>query len=202
MNRKTLLLIVFILVAVSQLLVPKYMISNLAGIARTGEEYKFKVRHQRSDFPSRENTGSSLEGRFLFLQFVGNKYLKKDTGKIDLSRPVYAVLSSDSAGYAKVVDLIQNKPLSGSNWLKVRAYKNFRDADTSSLTINFPFNTYYIEDKDLKNTEDRLTGKLKDPNCLIYMKVFIRENHFLISDLVIDGLSFRDFVKQPDATGK
>lgn len=119
-----------------------------------------------------------------------------------MSRPVYATLSSDSAGFAMVGNLMQNKPESGSNWLKVRAYKNFPNSDSSSLIINFPFNTYYIEDKDIKNTADRLTAKLKDPNSIIYMKVFIRENHFLISDLVIDGQSFRDFVKQPDASGK
>ncbi|MEI7421098.1 MAG: hypothetical protein WCK18_03350 [Prolixibacteraceae bacterium] len=202
MNRKTLLLIVFVLVAVAQLLVPKYMISNLAGIARTGKEYKFKVRHQKSDFPSGGNSGSTLQGRFLWLQFEASRYTKSDTANLNLMRPVYIYLSSDSLGFAKVQTCNQNKPVSGSDWLKTRAYRNIRNSDSSFLVINFPFNNYYIEDKDLKNTEDRLTRKLKDPNSLIYLKIFIRENHFLISDLVIDGQSFKDFAMSSNTPGK
>lgn len=200
MNRKILLLTVFTLVAIAQLLVPKYMISNLAGFAQTGKEYKFKVRHQRSDFPSGRISGSSLQGRFLWLQFEAGKYNKADTTNLNLARPIYISLSSDSLGYAKIESCNQNKPLSSCNWLKVRAYKTFRNTDTSSLIVNFPFNNYYIQDKDIKNTEDRLTRKLKDPKSLIYLKVFIKENHFQISDLVIDGQTFKDFAKNTDSS--
>lgn len=195
MNRKILLLTVFILVAVAQLLVPKNMISNLAGFAKTGTEFKFKIRHQRSDGSTRGNTGTSMQGRFIWLQFEENRYKGVDSRILDLSRPVYVVFSSDSLGFAKVQSVMQNKPQTGSDWLKVRAFKNFREADSSSLIINFPFNNYYIEDKDIKDTELGLTRKLKDPQSLIYLKVNIKENQYLVNDLVIDGLSFKDFAK-------
>jgi hypothetical protein len=195
MNRKILLLTVFILVAVAQLLVPKHMISNLAGFAKTGKEYKFKIRHQRSDSPERGNSGSSIQGRFIWLQFEESRYRGADTADLNLSKPIYVLLSSDSLGFAKIQSVMQNKPQTGSDWLKVRAYKNFRDSDTSSLIINFPFNSYIIEDKDIKDTELGLTRKLKDPQSLIYLKVNIKESKYLVNDLVIDGLSFKDFVK-------
>lgn len=202
MNRKSLLLTVFILVAVAQLLVPKYMISNLAGFAQTGKEFKFKIRHQRTDSPARGNIGTTMEGRFIWLQFEENRYKGEDTRNLNLSRAVYVVLSSDSLGFAKIQSITQNKPATSSDWLKVRAYKNFRDSDTSSLVVNFPFNNYYIEDKDIKDTEERLTRKLKDQESLICLNIFIKENHFRIDDLFVDGMSFKDFVKNTGGSGK
>jgi len=200
MNRKILLLTVFILVAVAQLLVPKHMISNLSGFAKTGTEFKFKIRHQRSDSPEIGNSGSSIQGRFIWLQFEESRYRGADTANLNLSRPIYVLLSSDSLGFAKIQSVMQNKPQTGSDWLKVRAYKNSSDADSNSLTINFPFNNYIIEDKDIKDTELGLTRKLKGPQSLIYLKVNIKENKYLVNDLVIDGLSFKDFVKSIRAT--
>lgn len=48
--------------------------------------------------------------------------------------------------------------------------------------------------------EVRLSEKLRNQQTLINLTAYIRENHFRISDLVIDGQTFRDFVRGTDGS--
>ena len=67
MKTKTLLLSAFILVALVQLFVPFQMISNQAGYANTGTEFKFKTANRFN--PDFNGIGSDLSGKFIPLWF-------------------------------------------------------------------------------------------------------------------------------------
>ena len=69
MNMKTNRFVIgaFILVALAQLYVPFQIISNQAGFAETGIEFKFKTDNRFN--PDFNGIGSDLNGQFIWLQF-------------------------------------------------------------------------------------------------------------------------------------
>lgn len=194
MNRKRLLLIAFILVALAQLCVPYQMISEQAYFANTGNEFRFKVMNNHSGSFRRGNTGTSIQGRYIRLMFEEDKFKVTDQKAVDYTQPFYVLFSKDSLGFAKIQLVTNTMPEFSSDWVKARGWTYPKDS--SFLHLNYPFNNYYIEDLIDKNVESKLSEKLNDSLSVILLKVKIKENKFIVSDLMMDGVSFKDFVKR------
>ena len=190
MNRKGLVLIAFILVALAQLFVPWQMISKQAGIAGSGTEFKFKTGLK----PYRENspTGSSLRGKYIWLQFAEDHIKITDKKEWEINQSAYVLFFRDSAGFAKIKSVTKVKPNNSTDWVRARVMLNRKDS--TSLQIIYPFNNYYIEDKDQKEIDSIIKKELNDSLKINYLKVRIKENQFLVSDLMINGISFKEIV--------
>ena len=194
MNQKRLLLIAFILVALAQLFVPYRMISNQAYFANAGNEFRFKVMSNHSGSFRIGNTGTSIQGRYIRLMFEEDKFKVSDQNAVDYTRPLYVLFSKDSMGFAKIQSVTKTEPEFSSDWVKARGWTYPKDS--SFLHLNYPFNNYYIEDLIDKNVESKLSEKLNDSLSVISLNVKIKENKFIVSDLMINDVSFKDFVKQ------
>jgi hypothetical protein len=77
--------------------------------------------------------------------------------------------------------------------VKARVFINNRD--TNLLHLNYNFNIYDIEDKDISAVDSAFTRKMNDSASTICLKIKVKENQFSVNDLVVDSLSFKDFVK-------
>ena len=196
------LIAAFAIVAVAQLLVPSLMISRQADIAKTGNEFKFKIRHN--------GRGSSIQGNFIWFQFEADKFKVEDKKEWENGQSVYVVFDKDSLGFARVKDVTQERPLNNYDWVKARAFLNVRDSvsarrakarklinyiDYSYLQLNYPFGNYYLQDANLQEVEKNFSDKMSDSSCTITLPVKIRENQFLAGELKLDSVSFKDFVK-------
>jgi hypothetical protein len=190
MDPKRLLLIAFILVALAQLFVPWQMIIKQAGIAGTGTEFKFKTGLKGN----RENnlTGSSLRGKYIWLQFAEDHIKITDKKEWEVNQSAYVLFSRDSAGFAKIKSVTKVKPNNSSDWVRARVILNRKDS--TSLQIIYPFNNYYIEDTDQKDIDSIIKKELNDSLKINYLKVRIKENQFLVSDLMINGVPFKELV--------
>lgn len=202
MKLKTWLIVAFALVALAQLFVPYKMISSQAEIAQTGNEFKFKIRHNR--------WGATIRGNFILLQFEADKFKIKDKKEWENNQSVYVTFDKDSLGFARVHTVTKEKPLDSKDWVKARAFLNIRDStnnkrararslinyiDYSYLQLNYPFSKYYVEDTNTIGVERTLSEKMGDSLCNFTLDVKIREDQFLAGDLKLDSVSFRDFVK-------
>jgi hypothetical protein len=194
MKHKTLILSAFVLVALAQLFVPYQMISKEAGYASSGREFQFRIRHNRPDDFRRGNTGSSIQGKYIWFQLEQDKWKVTDKKAWDAGQTVYVSFTSDNLGYAMPLEVTKTKPVSTDSWVKAGAYLNRKDSST--LHLIYPFNNYYLEDNTTKEIESALTRKLNDSLSTFCLKVSIRENQFMVNDLVVDSLSFKDFVKK------
>jgi len=194
MNRKRLLIIAFILVALAQLFVPFQMISKQAKFSNTGNEFRFKIKSNHSRSFRRGNTGSSIRGRYIWLMFEEDKFRVADKKALDYNQPSYVLFTKDSMGFAKVQSVALNKPETSSDWVKARIFPNFRDS--TLMQISYPFNNYYIQDLIDKDIESILSKKLNDSLSVISLIVKIKENQFIVNDLMIDNTSFKDFIKK------
>ncbi len=202
MKLKIVLVVAFAIVAIAQLSVPSLMIRRQADIALTGNEFKFKIRHN--------GRGASIRGNYVWLQFEANRFIIEDKKEWENGQTVFVTFGTDSDGFARVKDVTKEKPLKSKDWVKVRAFLNIRDStsnkkararniinyiDYSYLQLNYPFSNYFIEDSNLKNVEKSFSEKMGDSLCTISLKVKIRENQFLSGDLMLDSVSFKDFAK-------
>lgn len=185
MKPKTLLYVAFALVALAQLFVPCLMISTKADIALAGKEFQFKIDNNHS--------GSSINGNYLWFRFEANKYKVTDKKDWERSQSVYVTFIKDSLGFAKIQSVSKKQPVNNNDWVKARAFLNYKDS--SSLQLTYPFNNYYIENTNLRDIEKIVTKKLNDSLRIISLKVNIKENQFLVKDLMVDGLTFKEFVK-------
>jgi hypothetical protein len=193
MKHKALLLSAYVLVALAQLFVPYQMISKEADYALSGREFQFRIRHNRTDGYRGGYSGSTVQGKFIWLQFEENQFRVSDRKEWELGQTVYVTFTTDSMGYAAVRDVTKTRPAT-SDWVKAKAFMNNRD--TTILSLVYPFNNYYIEDKDTRDIDTAFTRKMNDPVSSICLKVNIKENQFIVNDLMVDSLTFKEFVKK------
>ena len=202
MKLKIVLIVAFAIVAMAQLLVPTLMISRQVSIAMTGNEFKFKVRHN--------GRGVSIRGNFIWLQFEADKFKIEDKKDWENSQSVFVTFDKDSLGFAKVKEVTKEKPQNSNDWIKAKAFLNVRDStinkrtssrsfinyiDYNYLQLNYPFNNYMIEDTDSKDLRSNINKAMNDTLRNITLSVKIRENQFLAGDLKFDSVSFKNFVK-------
>jgi hypothetical protein len=202
MKLKIWLIVAFAIVAIAQLFVPYKMISRQAEIAQTGNEFKFKIRHNR--------WGATIRGNFISLQFDADKFKIKDKKDWENSQSVFVTFDKDSLGFARVHNVTKEKPLDSKDWVKARAILMIRDStsnkrararnlinyiDYSYLQLNYPFDKYNIEDTNAKGVGISLSEKMRDSLCNFTLDVKILENKFLAGDLKLDSVTFREFVK-------
>jgi hypothetical protein len=191
MNSKKLLLTAFILVALAQLFIPWQMISKQAGIAETGTEFKFKTEFKINRANNR--AGSSLGGKYIWLQFAENHIKIADKKEWEENQSAYVLFSMDSAGFAKIKSVTKDKPINSSDWVRARTMIYWKDS--TSLQLIYPFNNYYIEDTNPKDIDAIINKELNDSLKINYLKVRIKENQFIIKDLLIDGVPFKEIVR-------
>lgn len=202
MKHKNLLIAAFALVALAQLLVPYRMISHQANFALSGNEFKFKVRHN--------STGYSIRGNYLWLRFDADKFKVYDRKEWENSQRVFVTFNKDSLGFAQIQTVSKEKPADSKSWVKARAFLQFKDSigndslkvrppvhykDSCFLQLTYPFSNYYIGDTEAGEEGKEFLDKMNNSGSCITLQVYIRENQFLAGELMVDSVSFREFVK-------
>ena len=195
MKPKTLLLSAFILVALVQLFVPYQMIRNQAGFADTGSEFKFKTEN-RFD-PNFNGTSSDLSGKFIRLKFREDHLKIADKKDWEYILNAYVEFTTDSAGFAKIKSVASKKPVNSSDWVRAGVHMDWKDS--TILRILYPFGNYYIQDNQGKMVESIIKNGLSDTLKTNFLKIKIKENQFVVGDLMIDGVPFKEMIED---TGK
>ena len=189
MKPKHLLLSAFILVALIQLYVPYQMISQQAGFAKSGNLFKFKIAHPGSF----HRTGVSLQGKFIYLNFSEDHIKISDEKEWDDIQNAFVTFKTDSSGFATIKWVTKTKPVTSSDW--VRAGILINRNDSSRLRISYPFNNYYIEDALPKKIASIIKNGINDSTKISYLKIRIKENKFLIDDIYINDIPFKNLVR-------
>ncbi len=193
MKTKTLLLSAFILVALVQLYVPIQMISSQAGYANTGTEFKFRTANKFN--PDFNGIGSDLSGKFILLWVKENHVAITDKQYWEKIHHAYVIFTTDSAGFAKVRSVTTMKPVDTYDWVWTNVWVNRKDS--TRLQIAYPFQNYYIRDTENKKVESVIKNGLCDTLKTNYLKIKIKENQFVVGDLMIDGVPFKEMIGEP-----
>lgn len=193
MFSKKIILPLFILVALAQLYVPSKMIFDREGILETGTNYKFSTAPIDPSDP--------LRGKYIILSYKDNVVAIKDEKSWITGETVYVSLVTDEDGFAKIASVSKDKPLDNQSFLKAKVSTVSSDG-TNKLTIYYPFDRYYMEESKAYDAELVYTKSLQDTTLVTYALVSIKNGEAVLKDVLIDGISIKEIVKEKQQNNK
>lgn len=193
MISKKIILPLFILVALAQLYVPSKMIFDREEILETGTDYKFSTAPIDPSDPFR--------GKYIVLSYKDNVVAVKDEKSWIAGETVYVSLVTDEDGFAKIASVSKEKPSENQNFLKANVSTVSSDG-TNKLNIYFPFDRYYMEESKAYDAELVYTKSLQDTTQVTYALVSIKNGEAVLKDVLIDGISIKEIVKEKQQNNK
>lgn len=184
MNSKKILIPVFIFVVLAQLFIPAKMILDRENVLKTGKEYKFKTAPIDPNDPFR--------GKYITLSFDDNTIEVQIEEDWVTGENIYALLTTDSSGFAKIKSVSKDKKKYSQDFLKAKVSQ----VNGNILSIEYPFDRYYMEESKAYDAEIEYRESQVDTNKVTYALVSIKEGEFVLKDVLIDGVSIREIVNE------
>lgn len=190
MNNKKILLTVFIIVAIIQLAIPAKMIWDKETILTTGKEFKFETAPVDPTDPFR--------GKYIQLQYAIDQYQLNTENTWTAGDKIYVILKTDSNGFAVIDNVSKDKPTDNIDFVKGKVLfitgLNFK-----TLTISYPFDRFYMEESKAYDAELAYHETQMDTTKTTYALVNIKNGKAVLKDVLIDGVSIVDIVKENQA---
>lgn len=181
MSRRSLLLAAFTAVAVIQVAVPAWMIVRRELTLRDGVQFKFRTQPV--------DPADVFRGRYVQLRLEPDRVKVPDCGRWQYSQSGYALLSSDSNGFAVVTGLLRAPPAEG-NAIKVRV--GWPNHETGEVHFNWPMDRYYMEESKAPAAEKAYREHSSRTNRACHVTVRVCPGNVVLEELFIDGRPIRD----------
>lgn len=178
---KTILWVAFGLMCAAQIFVPAQMILSREAVLKKGQPFKFKMQPYDPVDPFR--------GNYLQLAYEANT-VQVDSGEWDMGGEAYAILTTDSAGFAKVESLSKTPPSPGVYYFKT----NVSYATAGEAFLMHPFDRYYIESKLAPEAEEAVRNALIDSSATAYAIVYVKGDRAVLKSLNINGKRLEEIV--------
>ena len=192
MNSKKIMILAFILVALVQIYVPAKVILDRAIVLRSGKEFKFKTAPIDPSDPFR--------GKYINLNFNENTFEIQNRENWANGETVFVLLTTDNNGFAKIRSVSKTKPLDNQDFLKAKV--DFIIYDGSKLSIEYPFDRFYMEESKAYNAELTYNRTIRDTSQVTYALVNIKNGESVLKDVMINGIPIREIVKQEQQNRK
>lgn len=176
--------LIFILVAVLQLVIPTQMIFNQENIIETGKPYKFKTQPVDPSDP--------FKGKYIHLNYEADSFATTDS-VWTRSEEVFVSIANDSLNFAKVINVTRQKPTNGDY---VKAKVDWYSKYDKQLNFTFPFNEFYMNETKAYDAEIAHTKAQNDskPNNT-YALVYVRDGETVLDNVFINDIPIADYVE-------
>lgn len=186
MKNSPFIMIAFVLVCLGQIYVPAKMILDQENVLKTGVEYKFKTAPVDPTDPFR--------GKYVTLRYDNTNITLQDTTTNWYAlREVYVKVTSDQAGFAKIVDVSAN-PFEDGDYFKAWLNTTYVSNGQTELTVNYPFDRYYMDEFKAHDAELAYAEAQWDTSRVAYSLVSIKNGNAVLKDVLIDGVPIKDIV--------
>ncbi len=184
-NKKT-QIVLFLLVALAQLYVPAKMIWDQEDVLKNGSEYKFKTAPVDPNDPFR--------GKYITLNFDNNTFEVENNKDWQQGDEIYVSITNGSDGFAKIASISKKKPTDQQDFVK--ATVGFAMGKGSRISIDYPFDTYYMEESKAYGAELTYQRSQLDSTQTTFALVHIKNGKAVLKDVLIDGVPIREIVKK------
>lgn len=185
MSSKKIALLVFVCIALVQLYVPARMILEREDILSTGKEYRFKTQPIDPNDPFR--------GKFVALYYEEAVIAVQNEADWLPGETIFVLLTTDKEGFAKTQDVSKDPPTTNQDFLKAKvAYVT--DNGTNRLTLDYPFDRYYMEESKTYDAELAYRESQLDTAQTAYAVVRIKAGEAVLQEVLIDGVPIRELV--------
>lgn len=185
--KTTYTLIIFMLVGLLQLCIPTQMIFNQESILKNGVAYKFKTQPVDPSDP--------FKGKYINLNYEKDVFKTKDS-LWQRNEPIFVYLTKDNLGFATIETVSRSiLPNNKNNYVKAKA--GWYTSYSQELNIKYSFTEYYMEETKAYDAEVAVRNRRRDsmPNNT-YALVYIKEGEAVLSDVIIDEISIKDYVEK------
>lgn len=185
MNKTTWYLLGFGAMVLLQWLVPLQSVFNQEKIGREGHTFRFRCAPVDPADPFR--------GKYITLQFQDNSYSSSFPFQLSSGDQIYVQIQNDSADFAIIKDISINPPEYVSHYFLATVQSYF--SESNLVTVDFPFNRYYLEESLAPMAEKFYFESLQDSTKVTYALVNIHQGQAQLTDVHIDGISIRQLAE-------
>lgn len=180
MNR-TITLALFGVLVLAQLAVPVTMIVGREQVLAGGTVYKFRT------IPI--DPYDAFRGKYVTLRFQSNEVTPRSGVAFQQNDTAYALLTTDTSGFATFYDLISSPPAQGE-YLRVQVDR----LRGSAVQLRLPFDRYYMPEDLAPQAERAVAQGSRQRDA--YVTVRILNGTATLEDLYVGGLTIREFLQQ------
>jgi uncharacterized membrane-anchored protein len=187
MNNTKIFLAAFIVVALAQLYVPAKMIWDREDVMESGTVFKFRTAPVDPTDPFR--------GKYIVLRYEDNRIEVENGDDLMRGEEVFAQLKTDSSGFAKIQAISKDEPNESEHFIKAKV-NYVGGSSPAELNIDFPFDRYYMEESKAYEAELTYQESQGDTSTVTYAVVSVKHGEAVLRDVMIDGVSIREIVKE------
>ena len=185
MPNKKYIYVLFVLMILAQIFVPAQMIFHQKNILSVGTLLKFKTQPVDPSDPFR--------GKYISLNFEADEVDVLNKKDFTQDEKVYALLTTDSLGFAKIETLSKVKPTNSNLYLKVKI--NYFNYDNDNrVTVQLPFNRFYMNEHKAQKAEDLYRQSAQNTQNTTCAIVALLDGDAVIKDVLIDGIPIKEAV--------
>ncbi len=185
MKSKKIIFILFLLVAILQLLAPTKMIYDQENTLKNGKALKFLTEPIDPNDPFR--------GKYIRMNYDINSFNTKDT-IWERKQEIYVYLN-DSLGFATLKTVSKTKLEIDNNYVKAEV--SWYDNYNNKLRFNLPFDRFYMEESKAKPAEDlvRINNRRDSLKTNItFAMVYLNDDKFVLENVFINDVSIKYLV--------
>jgi len=187
MNKQKIILIIFIVVALAQILFAANMIHESEKTLSTGTEFWFKTAPIDPNDPFR--------GKYITLNYQTDSYTTSNNENWKKGEQIFVSFVDDQEGFAKIDNITKQEPENTEDYIKTTIYF-VEVSDSTFITINYPFERYYMEESKASEAEDIYFETIRDTESVTYSIVKIKNGKSVLQDVIIDGESIVNIIKE------
>jgi uncharacterized membrane-anchored protein len=197
-----LFIIGFVVMVAAQWYAPLSMVYDSEKIVDEGVEYRFRTAPVDPSDPFR--------GKYITLNFEAETYVPADTNELHFNydQQVYATITPDSLGFAKITRLAAEPPDADIDYMTVTfryGSKGYEYASgeriSPSINLEFPFQRLYVEESKASEAEKFYWEAARNDSTLVcYAMVRILKGNSTLVDVMVNDRPIIDIVREINAS--
>jgi len=185
MDKKKILLVLFILVAIVQISFSASMIINREITLKSGKQFKFRT--------APVDPYDAFRGRYvaLDLEEEDRKVPVSEDEDYTLSQTVYAIIKEDEEGFARIKTIQTERP-DHDNYIKTWIYM----LSKNTVSLRIPFNRFYMDEFEAPRAEEAYRKSSRRGDSETYITVRVKSGSGVIEGLYIDNKHIREYIHE------
>lgn len=179
-------LLLFLAMCLIQWFVPISMIFQQEETIQNGQAFKFKTRPIDPNDPFR--------GKYITLEYEADKISYNSPNDWQVGEPIFVKIKEDNAGFAIIEGLERYAPEDTDDYIST-TIKYVYGKNPTTVTINYPFERYYMEESKALKAEHLVRDLARDSTSITYSLVVIHQGKAALEDVLVDGVSIKTAVE-------
>lgn len=184
MNRKKIIISLFIVAAVVQLAVPLSMIVKRETTLKNGRQVKFKT--------APVDPYDAFRGRYVALRMEATTVPVEQADNWQRGERAHVIFGEDEKGFARFVKASREKP-KGNDYISLEV--NYVYGGTN-LNLRLPFDRYYMNEKDAPAAERAYNAHSRREQMDAYVTVRVLNGFAILEELYIADTPVVDFIRK------